>query len=165
MAREQEIERKFLVEEVPVWVRQLPGQTLRQGYLAAEPGRNEVRLRAYGEGVFMLTVKSSGGRVRDEKEIELLPEQFDRLWPLTLDARLEKTRIEVDLDDDRTAEIDLYHGRHEGLAVAEVEFPDKEAAEAFAPPPWFGREVTDDPSYKNRTLATAPHRRPAAACG
>ncbi len=40
------------------------------------------------------------------------------------------------------AELDRYEGRLAGLAVVEVEFPDREAAERFVPPAWFGDELT-----------------------
>jgi CYTH domain-containing protein len=48
----------------------------------------------------------------------------------------------------------VYSGALTGLMVAEVEFPSEEAARAFVPPAWFGREVTNDSRYKNRRLAT-----------
>ena len=55
--------------------------------------------------------------------------------------------------EDPAIELDVYTGALEGLRVAEVEFPDDAAADAFEPPAWFGREVTDDARYKNRALA------------
>ena len=48
----------------------------------------------------------------------------------------------------------MYHGRLSGLLVAEVEFDSPAAAAGFDPPEWLGREVTDDPRYKNKRLAT-----------
>jgi CYTH domain-containing protein len=36
-----------------------------------------------------------------------------------------------------------------------VEFASEEEAAAFRPPGWFGPEVTDDPRYRNRSLAEA----------
>ena len=51
-------------------------------------------------------------------------------------------------------ELDVYHGRLEGLLTAEVEFDAVAAASAFVPPDWLGRDVTDDPRYKNKKLAT-----------
>jgi CYTH domain-containing protein len=56
--------------------------------------------------------------------------------------------------DGYQAEVDEYRGDLSGMVVAEVEFPDDGAAGAFEPPGWFGREVTDNPAYKNRRLAT-----------
>lgn len=51
------------------------------------------------------------------------------------------------------AELDFFHGKYEGLIYVEVEFPTKEAAEAFIAPAWFGREVTKDPRYSNAALS------------
>ena len=34
-------------------------------------------------------------------------------------------------------EIDVYTGRHDGLVVAEVEFPDEKSCAAFKPPEWM----------------------------
>jgi adenylate cyclase len=91
--------------------------------------------------------------VRVEEDVDIEPERFERLWPLTADRRIEKTRYEIDLDEGLTIELDVYEGALEGLAVAEVEFDSEQDAEAFAPPGWLGREVTDDPGYKNQRLA------------
>ena len=51
-------------------------------------------------------------------------------------------------------EVDIYSGALTGLSVAEVEFATEDAADAFEPPAWFGREVTDDPRFKNQRLAS-----------
>jgi adenylate cyclase len=48
----------------------------------------------------------------------------------------------------------VYHGRLNGLRTAEIEFESLAAATAFVPPGWLGRDVTDDPRYKNKRLAT-----------
>ena len=50
-------------------------------------------------------------------------------------------------------EVDEYEGDLRGLLVAEVEFDDEAASDAFTPPDWFGPEVTEDDRYKNRALA------------
>ena len=50
-------------------------------------------------------------------------------------------------------EIDIYRGRHAGLIVAEVEFPDTASCRRFKAPWWFGREVTGTKRYSNVRLA------------
>ena len=50
-------------------------------------------------------------------------------------------------------EIDEFHGRLEGLVVAEIELESE--TEAVDIPPFIGREVTDDKRYYNSALATA----------
>jgi adenylate cyclase len=145
-----EVERKFLLSGLPPEVESAPGSQFRQGYLALE-GETEVRVRLEAE-LARLTIKHGGGRVRLEEEIELDDRQAEALWPLTEGRRLEKVRRRVELDG-LLLEVDQYGGDLAGLMVAEVEFPDDAAAVRWSPPSWLGREVTDDPAYKNRSLA------------
>lgn len=146
-----EIERKFLVERLPDRLDAHPSREIDQGYLAITDAV-EVRLRRYGDQTF-LTVKSAGDESRVEEELEIERRRFDVLWPLTGGRRLEKRRYLIPAGE-RTIELDVYRGRLAGLAVAEVEFPTAGDAAAFVPPGWLGREVTDDPRYKNKRLAT-----------
>ena len=146
-----EVERKFLVPEPP----DLSGadaNEIEQGYLATGSD-GEVRLRRKGDSLF-LTAKRGDGLSRDEAEVELDGETFERLWPLTHGRRLHKRRHVVP-QGDLDIEVDVYAGDLEGLVVAEVEFDSEEAARAFEPPGWFGGEVTGDERYLNETLATA----------
>jgi CYTH domain-containing protein len=101
----------------------------------------------------VLTVKSGGARARVEEELEIEPDRFERLWPLTEGRRIEKTRYEIAADSGATIELDIYEGALAGLVVAEVEFDSESDADAFGAPDWFGREVTDDARYKNQRLA------------
>lgn len=148
-----EIERKFLVGRLPDAFDDQPSAEIEQGYLAITD-EVEVRVRRYGERAF-LTVKSSGDQVRVEEEIEIDARRFSALWPLTKGRRIEKRRSRIPTADGLTIELDVYHDQLSGLLVAEVEFGSPEAAAAFVPPDWFGRDVTDDPRYKNKRLATA----------
>jgi adenylate cyclase len=148
-----EIERKWLVAQCPEAVGAQPGEPIRQGYLADGRDGLEVRVRRRGDRAY-LTVKQGAGRVRVEEEIEIEADRFERLWPLTEGARVEKHRHALELDDGAVAEVDVYAGALDGLVTVDVEFPDEDAAERFTPPDWFGPEVTDDPGYRNRRLAT-----------
>lgn len=147
-----EIERKFLVEQPPDGLDLHPCREIEQGYLAITADV-EVRLRRYGDQSF-LTIKSSGNESRIEEEIEIGEDRFAALWPLTGDRRIQKRRYAIPIDGGLTIELDVYHGRLAGLLTAEVEFESPADAERLTPPPWFGREVTDDPRYKNKRLAT-----------
>jgi adenylate cyclase len=146
-----EIERKFLVGELPVEVREAAADDLRQGYLTLEPV--EVRIRSRAGRVHELTVKSTGGLSRAEVNVPLTREQFDELWPL-VERSIEKERTVLPLGD-VTVEVDVYRGKLAGLVVAEVEFGTEAAARAFTPPAWFGPEVTTDLRFRNAALAAA----------
>jgi len=147
-----EIERKFLVRELPRDLTSYPHNKISQGYLVSLDDGTQVRLRKKGEN-YSLTFKRGTGNVREEREVDLSAEQFDALWPATEGKRLVKTRYEIPLGD-RVVEIDVYHSRHEGLVVAEVEFDDEAEAKAFQPPDWLGEDVTGDPRYSNQLLAS-----------
>jgi adenylate cyclase len=148
----REIERKFLIRKLPQDLASHPHTEISQGYLVSLDDGLQVRLRKNGDK-YSLTFKRGVGNVREEREIELTAEQFGALWPATDGKRLEKTRYEIPFGD-RVVEIDVYHGRHEGMVVAEVEFDDEEAAKNFQPPDWLGDDVTGDPRYSNQLLAS-----------
>ncbi len=153
-----EIERKFLVERLPEGLERHPCEPIDQGYLTAGGEGAEVRVRRRGAAT-VLTVKAGSGRTRQEEELPIEPERFERLWPLTAGRRLRKRRYRVPLDAGLEAELDVYLDALEGLRVVEVEFGSEEEAEAFSVPSWFGAEVTGDSRYANRELAErgVPH--------
>jgi CYTH domain-containing protein len=148
-----EIERKFLVPQPPADLSRWPSSAIEQGYVAIGEDGTEVRLRRRDGAAAFLTFKSGGGRSRVEEELELDPERFERLWPLTEGRRIVKTRYEIPGEGDLVIEVDVYGGDLDGLVVAEVEFGSEEAADGFAAPSWMGREVTEDRRYKNQRLA------------
>ena len=146
-----EIERKFLIEEPPAWLGEHQGVEIEQGYLAIGE-QAEVRIRR-ADGACTLTVKRGEGESRQEVEVPLEPEQIEPLWEACGERRLRKRRYLVPLDGGLRAEVDVYRGRLEGLAVVEVEFPDEARAAGFEPPAWFGRELTGDRRFANQALA------------
>jgi adenylate cyclase len=151
-----EIERKFLLDALPPTLAFARRTPLFQGYVALD-GDTEVRVRRSPAGA-TLTIKHGSGEVRVEEELALDARRADALWELTDGRRVQKVRREM-LVDGHTVEVDEYSGALDGLIVAEVEFDDEDAASAFAPPPWFGREVTGDSGYANRSLSV--HGMPA----
>ena len=145
-----EIERQFLVDRLP----QLPEgyELLRQGYVALLP---EIRIRQIGDSHFWLTVKRGAGLVREEWETEVSQQEFaslsERLCPET--CMIEKRRYKIPLAGGFVAELHVHTGHLSGFNYVEVEFSDVEAAKAFVPPVWFGREVTEDTRFSYGTLA------------
>lgn len=163
-----EVERKWLVQDLAA-LSGHEGKEVIQGYLAISADGTEVRLRHTG-GKFFQTVKSGGGLVRAEIEVELSKDQFKVLWQATAGRRLEKTRYALQWAG-KKVEVDVYQGSLAGLIVAEVEFISASESARFASPAWFGTEVTEDERYKNVNLAlhgrpchTLSQRGPNAAC-
>jgi CYTH domain-containing protein len=148
----REIERKFLLKQLPERLKQARRCVIAQGYLAAEPGGRHVRLRKKGKTA-SLTFKVGRGAHREEREIKLSAKQFTALWPATVGRRLYKLRYEMPWKN-LLIEIDIYRRKHKGLVVAEVEFPNRTACRKFKAPAWFAREVTGNKRYSNVRLAT-----------
>ncbi len=148
--RTMEVERKWLVEAPPN-LSKLSGVKIVQGYIAVSAEGIEVRLRRKGKKFFQ-TVKSGAGLERGEIEVELSKKQFTPLWRATRKRRLEKVRYTLKYCR-KKVELDIYKLRLTGLVVAEVEFKSRKESANFLPPPWFGKEVTEDEDYKNVNLA------------
>jgi CYTH domain-containing protein len=143
-----ERERRYLVAEAPD---ELPEPLrIEQGYLTT--GRVTVRVRRV-EDRHVLTIKTGAGRNRTEIERDLDHDEFEALWSEATELRIVKRRHLVPLADGLTAELDLFDGDLAGRRLVEVEFDDDSAADAFVPPAWFGREVTEDNRYTNSSLA------------
>lgn len=51
---------------------------------------------------------------------------------------------------ERKWEVDVFHGRKEGLVLAEIELGDEN--EPFTRPEWLGEEVTGQPQYYNANM-------------
>jgi adenylate cyclase len=152
-----EIERKLLVEAPPEDLHAWDAARLEQGYVAITDDA-EVRVRREDGGSAVLTIKSAPGLARVEEELALDADAFARLWPLTEGRRVVKVRHRREAAPGVVLELDVYEGDLEGLMTLEVEFADEDAARAWTPPPWAGREVTGDKAYANQTLAL--HGRP-----
>lgn len=146
-----EIERKFLIKDIPENLDTYNHEEVSQGYLVIGVDGSEARIRKRDEQ-YTITVKSKGNLSRGEWESDITKDQFDKLWPATDGSRVEKTRYSIPYNES-LIELDIYKDEFAGLVSAEVEFPDKPAAEKFSPPEWFSTEVTDDRSFKNQQLA------------
>ncbi len=146
-----EIERKYLVSNLPDGWQEQRHEIIAQGYLFnTEAG--VVRIRQKGD-YFYQTIKKSGKLIREEIEFSLSESQFQYLWPYTINNRISKTRYYFSFKS-YTIEVDLFAGDLEGLILAEVEFPSEKESNQFKPPDWFDIDVTMDERYYNSYLAT-----------
>ena len=148
-----ELERKFLIDlkTLPFDLSRFPSKDIEQCYLLWNESGEEARIRKIGDE-YKLTIKKGEGLERQETEIDIDPAQYAALKPLTAGRRLRKSRFYVPYEN-LTVEIDVYKGKAEGLVVAEVEFPSAEDYNLFAAPTWFGEEMTQVESLRNRNLA------------
>lgn len=144
-----EIERKFLIHTLPENLEAYPHKEIAQGYICTNP---VVRIRRSDDN-YILTCKSKGLMAREEFELPLSKEAFEHLKPKTDGIFIEKTRYFIPFDNNLTIELDIFHGVHAPLVLAEVEFSSIDEANAFVPPVWFGEDVTHSSKYHNSTLS------------
>ena len=144
-----EIERKFLTKNIPFDITAYPYKQISQAYISFSP---TIRIRQSDEN-YILTVKGKGHLAREEFELPLTKEAYDRLFEKTEGTPVVKKRYLVPVEGGYTAEVDLYEGELTGLMTTEVEFPSMEAAESFAAPAWFGEDVSEEKAYKNTSLS------------
>lgn len=149
-----EIERKFLLKELPEHLDRYPCHRIEQGYLCTEP---VVRIRRQDDD-YILTYKSKGLLAREEYNLPLTKEAYAHLLTKADGNVLTKKRylLPVPGREDLTVEFDVFEGKFAGLMLAEIEFSSEEDAKAFPPLPWFDRDVTWSGEYQNSKLSKMP---------
>ncbi len=159
-----EIERVWVLSRLPEIPAAAACWEIEQGYLpltapsggtggaSIDPGRIRRVRTTDGQVRHFHTVKRGTGLVREETEREISAADWDRQWPLTVGARLAKTRFRV-REGDLVWEVDEFRGL--GLVMAEVELPTETSAAPIPRwlQPFLGAEVTSDPRYRNSEIA------------
>lgn len=151
-----EIERKYLVRQGSVAYRSaaFACRHILQGYIPADGAT--VRVRVVDDEAF-LTIKShsvDGGLSRYEFEHRITTDEARNLLRLCKGGFIDKHRYLVQ-SDRHVVEVDEFHGRNEGLVVAEIEFNSKE--ETVVLPDFIGEEVTYDRRFSNASLLIHPY--------
>ena len=146
-----EIERKFLVSQIPENLDSYVCHEIEQGYLSTKP---VVRVRKDNDDYY-LTYKGSGMMVREEYNLPLTKEAYYHLIAKADGNIITKKRYEIPDDNGYTIELDIFEGIFEGTVLVEVEFPTKEEAEDYIPPSWFSQDVTTNPEYHNSNMSEA----------
>lgn len=144
-----EIERKFLVKDIPADLSVYPCHIIEQGYLCTDP---VVRIRRQDDE-YILTYKGSGLLCREEYNLPLKAASYAHLKEKTDGHIISKKRYVIPLENRLNIELDIFEPPFAPLVLAEVEFPDIETANAFSPLPWFGEDVTTDGRYHNSYLS------------
>ena len=143
-----EIERKFLLKELPVNLDSYPVRQLEQGYLCTAP---VVRIRRDNDK-YELTYKGKGSMIREEHNLPLTKDAYEHLRE-KIDGRLIAKKRYMIPYEKYTIELDIFEGDLAPLTLAEVEFSSEEEANAFVAPDWFAEDVTFSKLYHNSFLS------------
>lgn len=143
-----EIERKFLLKELPDNIESYPVRMLEQGYLCTGP---VVRIRRDNDK-YELTYKGKGCMVREEHNLPLTKEAYEHLKE-KIDGRLIIKKRYMIPYEKYMIELDVFEGDLASLTLAEVEFSSEEEANSFVAPDWFAEDVTFSKLYHNSYLS------------
>ena len=154
-----EIEKKYLVDLKNVPQKNYLCKKITQGYIYNDD-ITEIRIRKVeSEDLtkYYYTVKINNIDMiqRNEIEFEINQEQFQFLLSkILINTHLIKNdRYLIPIENNLIAELDIYYNELDDLATVEVEFPNLDMAINFEAPSWFGIEITNNKSYKNKNLA------------
>ena len=144
-----EIERKFLIHQA-IWdavIKPSPKKIV-QAYLV-NTAEKTIRVRIKGDKGF-ITIKGPTKRIsRSEFEYEIPLKDSEELIAQFAEKVIEKDRYEI-IFDGKLWEVDVFHGKLEGLILAEIELESED--EVFSVPEWIAQEVSHDVEYFNARL-------------
>ncbi len=144
-----EIERKFLVSDIPSDLTKYKCHLIEQGYLSTKP---VVRVRKDND-TYWLTYKGGGMMAREEYNLPLTKESYEHLIKKADGNIITKHRYEIPDGTGKTIELDIFDGLFEGTIFAEVEFDSIEEANSYIPPSWLTKDVTHEKAYHNSHMS------------
>ena len=147
-----EIERKYLVTSNSYKQMAVARYHICQGYISREK-TGTVRIRITDDKAY-LTIKgkpAAGHFARYEWEKEIDVQEAKELMQLCQGIIIDKTRWIVPAKEEGLKwEIDEFHGKHEGLTLAEIELTSEE--QEVEKPDFVGEDVTSDSRYYNANM-------------
>lgn len=145
MANSVELERRFLVRFLPEGIGGCESKEMLDIYIPSTAYHPTLRLRKNGDR-FVMTKKepvADGDSSRQlEQTIPLREDEFRELSTLQ-GKRLQRVRYNYPCDG-LTAEISVFKGAMEGLAMVDFEFGTVEEKDSFRPPDFCLAEVTNE---------------------
>lgn len=155
-----EIERKWLFDMKKVPVELSKTETYyTQSYLSIDP---EVRIRSrqvknletleISEMTYRLCIKGEGTLTRHEIEKKLSESEYEELLEvgkINKEDVVTKTYYKIPVGEKYELTVGTVdEGKETQFSYGEIEFESEEEALNFKAPEWFGKDVTEDKSYK-----------------
>ena len=144
-----EIERRFLVknmDKVNELVKQYTDskKTIIQDYVYSDV-LTAIRKRKIVKNdneKYIDTIKTGFNSLSiNEFEEEMTKEQYDSIKPDSSRWTIEKDRYIIPYENGLKIELDVFHGKYEGLIFAEIEFESEDQAKNANIPDWFDVEI------------------------
>ena len=147
---EQEIERKWILNEIPSNFDILLEADVEQLYISMEP---EVRIRKRIEKgknpICFMDVKGMGDLSRKEISTIISEEEFEEIKNIIAKPPITKKYYKLNIGEKKYLEVSVVdQGTENEFIYAELEFDSEKEAKEFVPPVKVTKEVTFDPKYK-----------------
>lgn len=114
-----------------------------------------MRARVAGETGFLTIKGKTTGISRVEFEYKIPADEAAEIINTMCEGRfVEKTRYKIEFEG-MVWEVDIFHGRNEGLVTAEIELESED--QEYAVPDWVGDDVSDQSSYSSSSLSRYPY--------
>ena len=148
-----EIERKYLIISNE-YRNNSTFTEITQAYLSTSD-KMAIRIRINGLQASLAIKSKVSERINREYEYNIPIDEARSLMNLDSLPMINKVRYQVEYEG-HIWEVDEFHGKNDGLVIAEIELEDE--YEEFKEPPWLGKEVTADTKYLNSNLAVNPFK-------
>lgn len=156
--KNMEIEKKYLIKELPDNLEHYRHYDIEQAYISASPAirvrKKEIVSDDNANLTYILTVKGKGLIKREEFELTLEKNEYENLLRKAEGNIITKCRYLIPLAGGLSLELDIFEGVFKGLIMGEIEFPDEDSAKKYNPPAFIGREVTFDERFHNSVMST-----------
>ena len=145
----KEIEYKFLVDRA-AWneVNKPSPELIVQGFLYKSKELT-IRVRIKEDKGYLTIKGATTGISRTEFEYEIPLSDAESLIDQFIDKHIRKHRYTIEFSG-KSWEIDEFHGKLEGLILAELEVQSED--EKFDKPNWVTEDVSTNPDYYNAVL-------------
>lgn len=161
----KEIEKKYLLRDSILSLideQNLQKHKITQFYTTITPFKG-VRYREMDDRYFK-TIKHGIGASRDEEEVEISAQKFQKKFEDRIKDPIRKNRYVFHFEG-KEYSIDVFKKDFKGLFILEIEFPSMEDFEQFKLPPILEahviKDVSFDESFKNKNMVL--HGRPQTA--
>lgn len=139
--KQLEIEKVFLLKELPEDLGNYKPMIIQVGDFYDSNSIDALKIRQKGDSYELIKKERNSDYEREEHIIHIKKGEFDALIKATIQSH-KKERYFYPMGDN-ICEIDIYKGKLEGYARAEIEFKSIEEMEKFNPPSWLAEEITE----------------------
>ena len=144
-----EIERRFLVKnlmKVDELIKEYgySSKRITQDYIYSDPftAIRKRKIEKNGVQKFIYTVKTGRKGISvNEFESDITEDMYNSLSIDNSRITIIKDRYCIPYIDDLVIELDIFHGKYQGLVFAEIEFKSEEQANNTKIPDWFDKEI------------------------